>query len=200
MTSASPSLGGVSGNGPSLTVHVLRITLLDVSPPVWRLIRVPSALNLAVLHAIVQVAMGWEDRHLHEWRIGDTTYSGGEEDWGEEAEDESSVLLGDVAPADSVLRYDYDLGDGWEHVIEVMSVQPYDGTVPPVEVLDGDRSAPPEDCGGPTGYEHLLDALADPDDPEHEDLVQTVGDRFDPGYFDRRLVNRLLESFWRPGI
>lgn len=183
-----------------LTVHVLRITLLDVSPPVWRLLRVPSAVNLAVLHAIVQVAMGWEDRHLHEWRIGEAVYSGGEEDWGEGTGDENRVLLGDLAPADSVLHYDYDLGDGWEHLIEVVSVEPYDGTVPPVFVIDGDRAAPPEDCGGPTGYEHLVDALSDPDDPEHDELVDLIGDRFDPAHFDRRRANRLLEALWRPEL
>ncbi|HET9075552.1 MAG TPA: plasmid pRiA4b ORF-3 family protein [Acidimicrobiales bacterium] len=184
--------------GSRLTVHLLRITLLDVSPPVWRLVRVPSAVTLAVLHAIVQVSMGWEDRHLHEWRVGDAVYSGDEEDWGEGAGDESAVLLGDLAPADSVLRYDYDFGDGWEHLVEVVSVEPYDGTVPPVSVIDGARAAPPEDCGGPAGYEHLLDALADPDDPEHEELTELIGDRVDPDYFDRAAVNRRLESFWKP--
>ena len=196
--STLPSEG--PGGGLRLTVHLLRVTLLDVTPPVWRLIRVPSAVSLAVLHAIVQVAMGWEDRHLHEWRIGDATYAGGEESWGDEAADERSVLLGDIAPADTVLRYDYDLSDGWEHVVEVMTIEPYDGTVAPLEVLDGDRAAPPEDCGGPSGYEHLLDALSDPDDPEHDDLVETVGDRFDPEYFDRQQVNRVLETLWRSGL
>ena len=189
------------GLGSSPTVHVLRVTLLDVSPPVWRLLRVPSAVSLAVLHAVVQVAMGWENLHLHEWRVGDNTYTGGdEEDWGEEAGDESEVVLGEVAPADSVLHYDYDLGDGWEHLVEVVTVEPYDATVPPLAVLDGARSAPPEDCGGPSGYEHLLDALADPDDPEHEEMVEAFGDAFDPEEFDRARVNRLLESFWRPGL
>ncbi len=197
---ATDGTGRGRDHSPALTVHLLRVTLLDVTPPVWRLIRVPSAVTLSVLHAVVQVAMGWEDRHLHEWRIGDAVYTGSEEDWGEDAADESSVLLSEVAPADTVLRYDYDLGDGWEHVIEVMDVEPYDATVAPVEVIDGDRAAPPEDCGGPSGYEHLLDALSDPDDPEHDDLVETVGDGFEPDYFDRRRANRLLEGLWRADL
>lgn len=194
-------LNWAGGPGSMPAVHILRITLLDVTPPVWRLIRVPSAVSLAVLHAVVQAAMGWENRHLHEWRVGDDIYTGGdEEDWGEGAGDESEVVLGEVAPADSVLRYDYDLGAGWEHVIEVVAVDPYDATVPPLAVLDGGRAAPPEDCGGPAGYEHLLDALADADDPEHEEMVEAYGDSFDPDEFDRLRVNRLLEAFWRPGV
>jgi hypothetical protein len=178
---------------------VLRITLLDVTPPVWRLLRVPSTLTLSGLHSILQVAMGWEDRHLHEWRIGDDVYtSAGEEDWGEDLADEASVVLGEIAPADSVLTYDYDLGEGWEHLVEVVTVEAYDGAAPPVAVLDGARAAPPEDCGGPGGYEHLLDALADPADEEHDELLAWVGDGFDPERFDALRINRQLEELWRP--
>jgi hypothetical protein len=181
-------------DGHHLTVHHLRITLLDVSPPVWRLLRVPSAVPLTVLHSILQAAMGWEDRHLHEWRVDDA-YFGSEADDGEAA-----VILGEVAPVDSVLHYDYDLSDGWEHLVEVVAVLPYDGSVPPLAVLDGARAAPPEDCGGPAGYEHLLDALADPADLEHEEMVQAFGDSLDPAFFDPALVNRRLEPLWRPSL
>ncbi len=192
---------GPGPDGAALTVHILRVTLLDVTPPVWRLLRVPSAVSLSVLHGIIQVAMGWENRHLHEWRVGEAVYSGGdEEDWGEGTGDDSTVVLAEIAPPDAALHYDYDLGDGWEHLVEVMAVEPYDATVPPLAVLDGSRAAPPEDCGGPTGYEHLLDALADPDDPEHEETVELFGDGLDPEHFDRGRANRLLEGFWRPSI
>jgi hypothetical protein len=198
---------GWSGGGPgtagagglALTVHELRVTLLDVSPPVWRRLRVPSAVTLSALHRVLQVALGWEDSHLHEWRVDGRTYGLPDEDsWGEELGDESTVVLGDVADADSVLHYDYDFGDGWEHLVEVLSVAPYDGSVPPLAVLDGARATPPEDSGGPSGYEHLLDALADPADPEHEEMLEWVGDAFDPAAFDRREVNRRLERMWRP--
>ncbi|HET6874698.1 MAG TPA: plasmid pRiA4b ORF-3 family protein [Acidimicrobiales bacterium] len=182
--------------GSTLTVHNLRVTLLDVTPPVWRLVRVPSAVPLSVVHAILQVAMGWEDRHLHEWRVGDDYYGPDPED--DDVEDDSSVTLAEVAPADSVLHYEYDLGDGWEHLVEVLSVDPYDGTVPPVAVLDGARAAPPEDCGGPTGYADLLAALDNPSDLDHADFVAAYGDRLDPEAFDRGLINRRLEAFWRP--
>jgi hypothetical protein len=165
---------------------------------VWRLVRVPSALPLSALHAIMQVALGWEDRHLHQWRVGDVYYGPDPED--DDVEDETEALLSDVAPEDSVLHYEYDFGDGWEHLVEVLSVQPYDGTVPPIAVIDGARAVPPEDCGGPSGYEHLLDALANPEDLDHEDAVLAFGDSLDPDFFDRNLLNRRLEAFWRlPG-
>jgi hypothetical protein len=158
---------------------------------------VPSAIDLALLHAVVQIAMGWEDRHLHEWRVGDRTFAADEEeDWGEETESETGVVLAEVAPNDTVIRYDYDLGDGWEHVLEVVSVEPYDGGTPPMAVLDGARACPPEDCGGPSGYEHLLDALADPDDAEHEELTEMFWDWFDPERFSPAEINDRLEPLW----
>jgi hypothetical protein len=190
--------GGPDERTLTLTVHELRVTLLDVSPAVWRLVRLPSALPLSTAHAVLQIAMGWEDRHLHEWRVGDVTYGlSDEERWGETLADESSVLLADVAPVDTVLRYDYDFGDGWEHVVEVVAVRPYDADVPPVACLAGARACPPEDCGGPPGYEHLLDALSDPDDAEHDDVVAWLGDHFDPAAFDIQSVNAHLEQMWR---
>lgn len=183
----------------AFTVHELRVTLLDVRPPVWRRLRVPSALPLSTLHLVLQVAFGWDNCHLHEWRVGDRTYGPpDEEEWGEELDDESAAVLGEVAPLDGVLRYDYDFGDGWEHLVEVVSVEPYDATVPPVAVLDGARSGPPEDSGGPLGYEHLLDAFADPADEEHDDAVEWLGEGFDPDELDLAAVNRRLEGLWRP--
>lgn len=176
-------------NDPSrLTVHELKVTLLDVMPPIWRLIRVPSLIPLSALHSILQVALGWEDRHLHEWRVGDDYY---------DDEDDNEVILADVAPPDSVLRYEYDMGDSWEHLIEVVAVKPYDATVPPIAVLDGARAAPPEDCGGTRGYADLLAALENPSDLDHDDFVMAYGDVLDPEVFDRGLINRRLEAFWR---
>ncbi len=183
---------------PSLTVHELRVTLLDVIPTVWRHLRVPSAVPLSTLHTIVQMAFGWEDRHLHEWRVGDVTYGFSDEDsWGEDLADESSALLAEVAPLDTVLRYDYDFGDGWEHLVEVTAVAPYGASVAPVACLAGAGACPPEDCGGPTGYEHLLDALRDSDDAEHVEVVEWLGDHFDPDELDLAAVNRRLERLWR---
>lgn len=185
------------GLGPS--VHDLRVTLLDVSPPVWRRLRVPSASTLSVLHSILQVTLGWQDAHLHEWRVGERTFGLSDEpSWGEDIEDESTAVLGELAPADSVLHYAYDFGDGWEHLVEVLDVLPFDPGEPPVAVLDGARAVPPEDCGGPSGYEHLLDALADEDDSEHQEMLDWVGDAFDPDAFDLHGTNRLLEGMWRP--
>lgn len=60
--------------------------------------------------------------------------------------------------------------------------------------IKGKRACPPEDCGGPWGYEELLDALRDPKHPNHADMVEWIGNDFDPEEFDVEAVNGRLEG------
>ena len=55
----------------ALEIYQLKVTLLDTNPPIWRRLLVPSDLHLAQLHDVLQVAMGWQDGHLHEFSTGD---------------------------------------------------------------------------------------------------------------------------------
>jgi hypothetical protein len=60
--------------------------------------------------------------------------------------------------------------------------------------MAGEGACPPEDCGGPWGYEHLREVLADPTSDEHEDMLAWLGldkgNDFDPHRFDLNQVNR----------
>ncbi len=118
-----------------------------------------------------------------------------------EGEDEDTVTLGEVCPkVKSKLIYEYDFGDGWEHTIEVQKIAPGDPK-PGVEYplcLAGKLACPPEDCGGIYGYYHTLDVVADADHEEHDDLVEWLGDDFDPEAFDIDEVNDILAE-WREG-
>jgi hypothetical protein len=57
--------------------------------------------------------------------------------------------------------------------------------------IGGARSGPPEDSGGPRRYALYLDALADPEHEEHEDMLARRGP-FDPEAFSLLKVNALL--------
>jgi hypothetical protein len=52
----------------------LLIELRDPQPRISRRADVPASSTLIALHEIIQVAMGWSDAHLFEFRVGDKVY------------------------------------------------------------------------------------------------------------------------------
>jgi hypothetical protein len=171
----------------------LKVTLLGVRPPIWRRIVVPGDAMLAKLHTILQVTMGWEDYHLHCFRIGEARYGLADpEDFDLGEIDEATVTVAEAFSASPKGAYDYDFGDSWEHELVVektTSPEPLKFAV----CLDGKRSCPPEDCGGTWGYGELLEALGDPSHEEHDDYVEWAGEDFDPESFDLAGVNASLQ-------
>ncbi|MEU0564991.1 plasmid pRiA4b ORF-3 family protein [Nonomuraea sp. NPDC005983] len=57
--------------GTAGTIYQLKVTLRGVHPPIWRRVHVPSTATLEQLHEVIQVAMGWEQHHLHVFGKGD---------------------------------------------------------------------------------------------------------------------------------
>jgi len=88
--------------------------------------------------------------------------------------------------------YEYDFGDGWQHKIVVEKVQPPEESVQYPRCISGRRACPPEDCGGPYGYPEFLEALHDPNHPEHQMYSDWIGGEFDPEEFDLQEINRAL--------
>jgi len=172
----------------------IKVTLEGVRPPIWRRLVVHGGATLAQLHTVLQVAMGWEDSHLHCFWIGDDRYSSAQYGGLDDSDiDESTVRVADVLAPNERATYEYDFGDSWEHQLLVEKV---DVPVVPTGVATctaGKRSCPPEDCGGFWGYAHLLEAIADPAHEEHEELLEWIGDDFDPERFDQEAVNAVLE-------
>jgi len=177
--------------------HRLKVTLEGVEPPIWRRLVVPSEFTLFDLHCAVQVAMGWEDCHLHDFEIKGQRYAVPDaEDFGSPL-DETKARLHDVAGPRAKIRYQYDFGDSWNHVIVVEKILEDTEIAPPV-CTDGARACPPEDSGGPWGYSEKLQALADPEDEDNEELRDWMGDDFDPERFEIDAVNRELLAVFRP--
>lgn len=92
----------------------------------------------------------------------------------------------------SKLRWDYDFGDGWEHDVIVEAIEPTRSDTTYPVCLKGKRACPPEDCGGPWGYQNLIDALRDPDHPEHDELVDWASPDFDPEEFDVETTTAMM--------
>ena len=109
---------------------------------------------------------------------------------GDEGEPTDTTLLESLDLASgSILRYDYDFGDDWQHAIalektlstpdaEALIASTPDAaavwkkfsatTRTPIAVcIAGARAGPIEDCGGPWGYMDVCAIMADPDHPDH---------------------------------
>ena len=178
--------------GATSSVSQLHVSLREVQPEVWRRVQVRSDLTLSNLHQVLQTVMGWSDSHLHQFRFGKAVYGRPDPEF-PACLDERKAFLADLlrAPGDR-LDYEYDFGDGWRHDIVLEQVLEPASTVEYPLVTAGGRACPPEDCGGPPGYEHLLDVLARPRHTEHRDLLRWVGGSFDPEAFDAEGINRRL--------
>lgn len=137
----------------------IRVDLLHTTPPVWRRIEVPGDVTLPRLHDVLQAAMGWTDSHLHRFRTGNDRHAPEfltqfDVDEGDEGMLEDDVRLDRVLAAEGDrLWYDYDFGDGWEHVLRVEKVLDAPPTAP--GCITGKLACPPEDCGGVWGYHEL---------------------------------------------
>lgn len=178
------------------TLWRLKVTLGSIDPPVWRRLEVPDC-PLDELHIILQIAFGWDDAHLYSFHAHGVAY-GDPDLFGDEPPDgdATETWLSDVVhEAGGRLTYVYDLGDHWEHEIVIEQVQQTDDPYIPPRCVAGERACPPEDVGGPPGYEAYLAALADPQHEDHEQMRDWNG-AFDPEAFDREAVNaELREGF-----
>src|SRR3954451_3188861 len=173
-------------------VYQLKITLRDIKPPIWRRVQVKDC-TLNQLHDIIQTCMGWDGYHLHAFEIGGKQYGEPDPDGMMEMEDERKVRFSQfVARGFKKFTYTYDFGDNWRHVIQVEKVLDAEPGVRYPRCVAGKRACPPEDCGGPWGYQNFLEAVQNPRHPEHEDMVEWAGDEFDPESFDMEAVNEEL--------
>ena len=89
--------------------RVVKVTLENTHPPVWRRIILPSQISFADLHDILQIAFGWEDEHPHEF-----SFSG---NYAIDEELEEEINVDDLLKECSWIRYTYDFGDYWQHKI-----------------------------------------------------------------------------------
>ncbi len=185
---------------PANDILQLKITLRHTKPPIWRRLLVDKATTFRELHYMIQLAMGWENAHLYEFNTGD--YKIGElhddffDGFDDDVVDSATVRLEDIiSAAKKSFEYIYDFGDYWIHKIVVEKILPRDPAATYPACTGGALHCPPEDCGGVGGYYELLEAIGDENHPEHEEMLEWLGDDFDPSYFDKGYINTLFMAF-----
>ena len=180
-------------------LYQIKVTLVDAKPPIWRRLTLSSLTALDRLHEVIQVAMGWEDCHLHQFAQHGVIYSSEELfEADDQIKNEAKYRLADLLkqPNDQ-LSYVYDFGDDWQHVIVLEKVLPMPRQHPPALITQAEGACPLEEVGGLDGYYYWLDVLAHPDDPEyqtpkHDEMRDWVSSDFDARFFDLKKVNGRL--------
>ena len=183
-------------------LYQLKVTLQEIHPPIWRCIQIWEDATLAQLHRALQIIMGWEDSHLHQFEIGRRIYSVPDPDddlYERKVIDEKRVRLQEAVPrVGTRFEYLYDFGDSWRHDLQLEAIVLPDPEGAYPCCLAGERRAPPEDVGGSPGYQDYLEAIADPEHEEHENVLEWRGP-FDPEAFSLVAVNQQLQKKFRRG-
>jgi hypothetical protein len=184
------------------SIYQLKITLREISPPIWRRVQVSSNMTLGDLHWVIQTAMGWTNSHLHSFTIEGLEYGMilpdelGFDDI--ETHDETLVKLNKIIPGEKFkFPYLYDFGDSWEHDILVEKVLPVDPAATYPTCLQAKRACPPEDCGGTSGYAQLLEVMQNPRHDDYESMLEWLGGAFAPEAVDLQKINLELTHTWK---
>ncbi|MBN2385597.1 MAG: plasmid pRiA4b ORF-3 family protein [Anaerolineales bacterium] len=180
------------------TVYQIKVTLVGSKLPIWRRILVTDKVSLGHLHAILQIAMGWTDSHLHMFTINGQAYGDPEADEAGElgSQDEYRYRLDQFVSGEGFeIRYEYDFGDSWEHILQVEKILPAEKGVRYPICISARRACPPEDVGGVWGYENFLQAISDPKHEQHDEYREWIGGDFDPEEFDLDEVNERLRHY-----
>ncbi len=179
-------------------IFQLKITLREIEPLIFRILQIKANANIGKLHDYLQGAMGWKDCHLHEFRIKEKRYRAFEQIYEEIDEpdmyDERKHRLNKLVDEGDSFQYVYDFGDCWEHDILVEKILPQKEDVYYPVCIYGERACPPEDSGGPGGYEELLRVLADPTHEEHKHYSDWAGEDFNPEVFDIERANYIMDN------
>ena len=205
---------------PEPVVYQLKVVLQGISPMIWRRLLVKSDSTIEDLHYILQIAMGWEDIHLHYFTIhgqqygvplpGGITFTTNASEVKlaqfEFREKEKFLYEYDlsISPALGVWRY------WWQHQIRVEAILPSSSRQTYPFCTGGKGICPPENCGGAWGFMKFKDEFSLLDvldfvtsiledenaeiDREEAAKLQTWLSVYE-NKFDRHLVNERLEQY-----
>lgn len=183
----------------------LKITLEGIKPQIWRRIEVKDDITFYELHLVIQIAMGWWNEHLFEFKVGDYTIGYTGDGMAPEGTlDSKDVRLSRIVDTEKMtFGYLYDFGDSWYHEIEVEKIKPAEKNKTYPACTGGERNCPPENVMGPPGYMNFVTIMSDKNHPEYNQMRDWYGDDYDPEEFNFKETNDELQFIiktkkWNP--
>jgi hypothetical protein len=175
----------------------LMVEIDDVTPRVVRCVEVPIDIRLDDLHFVLQIAIGWQNGHPFEFRVGETA-------WGQEDRDAElspapaeGATLADILARGETFKYDYVFGEDWQHTVRLEARAAAQPGVRYPHLVRAEGRCPPADIGGPIGYETYLRTIADPASINHDDMLEFDAPDFDPNMVDAAALRQNLAELAR---
>lgn len=170
----------------------LRIELIHTS--IWRRVLVESESSFADLHQVIQKVMNWDNSQAHEFRVNKDKFIApkqNEIEFGSRTylNEEKEKLSEYLAASCAEITYLYDFDNDWKHQIKLEKELKTEEQDYPV-CIDGEKQAPPEDCGGVPGYRHILEAVNNPE--ENKEILAELRGEFEPDDFNIAAINDRL--------
>jgi hypothetical protein len=175
----------------------LSVEIDDVTPRVMRVVEVPADIRLDDLHFVLQIAIGWQNGHPFEFRVGNKLWGQPDRDAGIDRTPAEQSTLRDILAAGDTFKYDYVLGEDWEHTVTLLSRADAQPDMRYPNLISAEGRCPPADIGGPVGYETYLRSIADPNSVDHEDMLDFDAPDFDPHVVDAATLRQNLADLTR---
>jgi hypothetical protein len=181
-------------------VYQLKIELVGSHPNIWRKIIVPGDTPFQHLHDVIQISMGWKDEYPFTFNINEITVRdfGPELDMEDNSYDRDAMgcALDDlVSMVKTRFFYTRTFHNAWEHRITVEKI--FNAKEEPEHpvCIGGERGCPPDDCGGISRYQDMLNVLADEKHPDHNNIKKQLGEGEDVALFNIAEVNAKLRHY-----
>jgi hypothetical protein len=175
----------------------LIVEIDDVTPRVVRCVEVPLDIRLDDLHFVLQIAIGWQNGHPFEFRIGDAAWGLQDRDAETNPLPAEQATLADILVLGSTFTYGYVFGEDWQHTIRLEARAMAQPDVKYPQLVSAEGRCPPADIGGPIGYETYLRTIADPTSMHHEDMLEFDEPDFDPNAVDAPALRKNLAELAR---
>ena len=183
--------------------YIIKVTIKNTHPPVWRRLQIPAGITFHELNAIIQLAFNWSGYHLYSFEIGNLLIEIPDDifdDFDYKVINSKRTKVDKYFDEIEKLEYTYDFGDNWIHDIQIENVVESEEKFKNPVCLKAKMASLPEDCGGPWGYEDLLDVINNPKDERYQDMKDWLEKGYSVWYDDRTYVdlnriNRELEAY-----
>lgn len=188
-----------------MKAYVLKVTIKNTHPPIWRRVIVPAGISFSQLNLILNTAIGWCGYHLSSYEFKNHYVNIVDDPdefgfgWGPNEDiDAANTCIDDYLDDEDIksFTYTYDFGDDWTHTVQIEKrLVDYSGPCPVVTKYKGDT--PWEDCGGVWGFYNYLEILKNPQHEEFDSINEWTGGKlpeYDMGFVNHELSRIILSK------